>query len=179
MPEGAQPLVNRLHELVLLGQSGYHFSVYHPNAPRWVVVDVRTDALFDEVNRFSYTLEEELSVAPDRRRIFYKFRTRDRRRHLVFRTVPPGAPIRVRLSVGDGPMSSEAIKLGADGRSPASHSFRVTAESTRVDLSGASALVREPEAEARIWYLQPTPQREKARIDPEFEKMLRALGYVK
>jgi hypothetical protein len=179
MPGEAESLVNALQELVLLGQGGYHFSVFHPNPSRWVVVDARTDGRFEEVKRFSWALEEELSVSPGGHRLFYKFPARDRRRHLVFQTDPPGSPIHVRLSLGDGPMPPGEIRLGGDGHVPASHAFQVNAQSVGVDLSAASALLREPEAQVRIWYLQPKAGREKARIDTELEDMLRVLGYVK
>jgi hypothetical protein len=179
IPGEAETLVNALQELVLLGQGGYHFTVFHPNPSRWIVVDARTDGRFEEVKRFSWALEEELSVSPDGHRLFYKFPARDRRRHLIFETDPPGAPVRVRLSLGDGPMPPGEVRLGGDGRVPESHAFQVDAQSVGVDLSAASALLREPESQVRIWYLQPMAGREKARIDTELEEMLRVLGYVK
>ncbi len=161
-----------------MAQGGYHLSIAHPDPESWVHVEAWTDARFTHAQRFSIALEEELAITPDGKKLDYRFRAAERRRHLLFDTEPTGAPVHFRLSVEGQPLSRQEIKLGGNGAHPRDVPFLADAAGTRVSLEEATELLKAPGAQARLWYLLAPVERTKTSLDPELERQLRALGYI-
>ncbi len=178
-PMSARELREDLLNYVQTGQHGYHLSVSHPYPESWVHVEAWTDATFASVRRFSIALEETLELSPDSKRLDYRFRAGEFRRHLALGTEPVGAPVSFRLSVEGQPLSTEEIELGGNGAHPGRMPFQADPVGTHVSLEEATELLKATGAQARLWYLRAPIERTKAPLDPELERQLRALGYIR
>ena len=166
-----------LLDYMRLGQRGYHVSVHHPDPDTWIEVEVWTDSVFSQVQRFAQERGDDFRVSEDGKRVSYVFQAKQRRRHLVLRTEPMGAPVHFRMLADGRDRPSDELNLGENGRID-SMPFQVIPDAVRVAFNRVSVLLDAPETQAAIWYQLAPVEKTTIALHPELKRRLRALGYL-
>ena len=164
-PQEGAALMSDLEKFVQLGQHGAHFSVEGEREGSAVLVQIETDSEIASAFRFAIATGDVLEIAPDRKRLALTFVADGKSRHLVVQTNPPGADLRLVVTV--------------DGERRAGSSLAM--KDLEVSVGEAERLLHEPDnpnRPVRTWYLAPGSGRHRVELDDETLNVLRALGYV-
>lgn len=177
-PAAAGALLRELDGWVAGAQAGWHVALASGAPPGEMTLRVQTEARIVDAQRFALEQGETFALSADGRRLEYRFRVGARPRHVVVRTEPATAPLRLQLLRDGRALPADAIGLGAAQTRPVSLPLdldwtKAQAPATRVvELLEASAPL------ARIWYLAARLPDSRAPLDPELQAHLRALGYL-
>jgi arylsulfatase A-like enzyme len=175
IPKAAEGLLTELLEFMQIGQAGLHVSVSSADPAVRFRIEASTGGAFGDVQRFALAAGETLAVAPDRKKLDYSFTAGSLTRHLVVRTEPVGAEVRLAVSSAGRPV---AVAAGGDGRVRAERPFVARPAELQVSLTQAAALMKTGDPGVRVWYVAAPAAGRKASIDPELEQKLKALGYI-
>jgi arylsulfatase A-like enzyme len=176
-PPAARGLIDEVLRFMQGGQSGYHVQVTGDPDTRGRL-EIEADGALGDVQRFAISAGERLEITADRRRLDYAFSLGDSPRHLVVRTQPAAAALRLRLSLNGKPVPARQVALGPSGRNPEAIPTVVRGEDVLASPGESAALVKGRGARLSVWYVPPPAATRKAAIDPELEQKLRALGYL-
>jgi len=166
-----------LRDYIQLGQRGYHVSLHHPEPDTWIELEAWTDSSFGQIQRFAQEMGDDFRVSEDRKRLNYVFQAKQRRRHIVLRTKPAGAPVHFRILLDGHDWPRDQLNLGVDGR-VASMPFEVGPDAVLVPFDKVPLLRDAPETHAAIWYQLAPVEKMTIELHPELQRQLRALGYL-
>lgn len=163
-PEAAQKIIPLLERFVQLGQHGLHISV--AGEPR-EATSVRLEVVGDDAEiatsfRFGIVTGDVFELSPDRKHLVLSMAPSDTRRHLVVRTRPEGAAIRLQLFKGTELITSRELRP----------------EELAVTVSQAEGLLNKAIRDVLTWYLPVDAGSHQVTLDEETIRNLRALGYI-
>jgi arylsulfatase A-like enzyme len=168
---GAAPFEDALLRFIQAGQHGYQLRL-SGGAGHRIEVSITTTARVHEALRLAVRTGEMLEVAPDGKRVDFRYVADHEPRHLVLSTDPPGAPLRFAISESGRPVRPAAIDLGE-----ARHPLAVPFQATAAELPGQpGAQPMRPTVAAALWYVEAPGGTQS--ISDEAREGLRALGYV-
>ncbi len=177
-PEAAQGLMSEVREFLQLGQAGYHVSIASPQPTSRFTLRVMTTGVLADVQRFALAAGERLVVSPDRKRLDYDFSAGAATRHLVIRTEPAAADVRITLEKDGRLVPAHSIALGPEGTSPATADFTPAVDVLRASVPQGAELLKPGGAPIKVWYIPAPSGARKATIDPDLQEKLKALGYI-
>ncbi len=177
-PVGARVLLRRLDAWIAGGQAGWHVALAALEPPGEMTLEAETDARIVDVQRFPVEQGEALELADDGRRLSYRFRAGAQARHVVLRSEPADAPLRLRLLRAGRPLPLFDIGLGAARERPAAQPILLDAGREVVPAAQILALLETRSPAMRIWHAVARASDPHARLDPALHESLRALGYV-
>ncbi len=178
-PLAARALLRELDAWIAAGQQGYHVAFAPAREPAEVRLEARLagpGALAD-VQRFAVELGETLELSADKRELRYRFRLGERARHVVLRTEPADARVRLDLFRGARPFDGAEVRLGAAGAPLERLPLEARAEALGVAPAAVGRLLEKVTSGVRVFHLG-ARARAPASLDPQLRESLRALGYL-
>jgi arylsulfatase A-like enzyme len=176
-PPEARGLLRELDAWIASGLAGWHVAVAPRDAPAAMTLEAETGARLVDVQRFAVEQDERLELSADGRRLVYRFRAGSVAHHVVLRTEPPGAPLRLRLLRAGRPLDPTEVRLGDHGARTSAAPFDLDASRATVPAQRVAELLADASVPVRVWHVA-GPQRPRPEVDETLRESLRALGYV-
>lgn len=176
-PLDARGLLRELETWIAGGLAGWHVAVAPRDASAPMLLEAETGARLADVQRFAVEQGETLELSPDGRRLLYRFRAGPVARHVVLRTEPPGAPLRLRLLRAGRALDVAEVRVGSPGAHPATGMFDLDAARATLPAQRVAELLADVSVPVRVWHVA-APQRARPEVDETLRESLRALGYV-
>lgn len=177
-PAGARALLRELDAWVASGQAGWHVALAPSAAASEMTLRAQTTARIADAQRFALEQGETFALSPDGRVLEYRFRAGAVARHVVLRTEPATAPLRLQLLRDGRPLAPSEVGLGLARARPDGLTMELDATRAAVPAERVAELLEARTPPVRVWYVAARGAGMRAPLDPELQESLRALGYV-